>query len=191
MELLGARRVESFRRVREDEVGRLVAAIAATPPDEEVNVSERIGEVVINSVVGAMVRDRFKGHEEFLEMLKEGLNDAGSVFSHVDLFPSSWFVNLVSGVTRRAQANHRKNSELMEWAIKQHEEQKREETVAKGRVVEDSLVDVLLRIHKDGGLDDVPLSMGTIKSLIIVSAVRPTLHAYYVSSLFDKSCKVT
>ncbi|KAF8685316.1 hypothetical protein HU200_044019 [Digitaria exilis] len=103
----------------------------------------RIGELVINSIVRAMVGDMFKGKEEFLDMLKEGLNNAGSVFSHGDLFPSSWFINFVSGV----------NSELMEWAIKQHEKQKR--------------VDVLLRIQKDSGNEDVPLSMGTIKAHII------------------------
>nr|CAB3492006.1 unnamed protein product [Digitaria exilis] len=122
MELLSARRVESFRRAREDEVTRLVTTIAATLPDED---------------------------------------------CHGDLFPSSWFINFVSGVVRRAKANHRKNSELMEWAIKQHEKQKREETMANGRVVEESIVDVLLRIQKDSGNEDVPLSMGTIKAHII------------------------
>ncbi|CAO2144747.1 unnamed protein product [Urochloa humidicola] len=170
LELLSTCRVESFRRVREEEVARLVAAVAAPPPPGElVNVSEHISSLVINSVVRAMVGDGFERQGEFLEMLKERLDAADSGFSHGDLFPSSWFVDFVSGTTRRARANHRRNSELMDWAIEQHEDRKKEEImVGKERLVGESIVDVLLRIQKDGGgIDDVPLSMGTVKALII------------------------
>ncbi|CAN6372990.1 unnamed protein product [Urochloa humidicola] len=169
LELLSTRRIESFRRVREQEVASLVAAIAGTPlPGELVNVSEHISSLVINSVVRAVVGDGFERQGKFLEMLKERLDAAGSGFSHSDLFPSSWFVDFVSGTTRRARANHRENSELMDWAIEQHEDRKKEEMVGKERLVRESIVDVLLRIQKDGGgIDDVPLSMGTLKALII------------------------
>ncbi|CAL4991529.1 unnamed protein product [Urochloa decumbens] len=169
LELLSARRVESFHRVREEVAAGLVAAVAAALPDELVNVSEHICSLVTSSVVRAMVGDGFERQGEFLKMLKERLDAAdGSGFSHGDLFPSSWFVDFVSGTTRRARENHRKNSELMDWAIEKHKERKRGEMEEKERVVEESIVDVLLRIQKDGGsLDDVPLSMGTVKALII------------------------
>lgn len=179
LELLSARRVGSFRRVREEEVAGLVAAVAATPPEEPVNVSDRVAALVTNSVVRAMVGDGFERREEFLELLREGLG-AGSAFSHGDLFPSSRLVNFISGATRRAKVNHRRNGELMDWAIQQHEERRREaEKIGKDGALEaESLVDVLLRIHKDkdGGMDDdVPLSMGTVKALILVSSI---LHVF-------------
>ncbi|CAN6372999.1 unnamed protein product [Urochloa humidicola] len=167
LELLSARRVESFRRVREDEAARLVTSVATTPLAVVVNVSERVAALVTSSVVRAMVGDGFERRGEFLEMLKERLDAAGSGFSHGDLFPSSWFVDFVAGTTRRARANHRKNCEVIDWAIQQHEERKIEETLGEGRMVGESIVDVLLRIQKDGDLDDVPLSMGTVKALII------------------------
>ncbi|RLN24109.1 premnaspirodiene oxygenase-like [Panicum miliaceum] len=165
LELLSARRVQSFRHVREEEAARLVAAVAATPPGEPADVSERIAVAIADSTVRALIGDRFGRREEFLETIEEE-SKLTSGFNLSDLFPSSsWLVNLVSGTARRSHAMHRKSIELMEHAIKQHDEL-RAAMAAKGRVVEeDDLVGVLLRIQKEGGLN-VPLTTGTIKAAI-------------------------
>ncbi|KAF8783884.1 hypothetical protein HU200_000331 [Digitaria exilis] len=151
LELLSARRVQSFRHVREEEVARLVADVAATSPGQAVNVSHRIAVLIADSAVRAMIGDRFSKRDEFLVSLEEGLKLV-SGFNLSDLFPSSKLVNFFTGTARRAHANHRKNFELMDCAIKQHEEQ-RAMAAANG-------------IQKDGGLD-VPLTMGIIKALIL------------------------
>ena len=78
-------RVGSFRRVREDEVARLVAAVAAAPPGAAVNVSRRIAVLLADSAVRAMIGDRFSWPDEFLVSLEEGLKLV-SVFSLGDLF---------------------------------------------------------------------------------------------------------
>ncbi|PWZ19754.1 Cytochrome P450 71D8 [Zea mays] len=171
LELLSARRVQSFRHVREDEVARLVAAVAATAPGQPVNVSHRIAVLVADSAVRAMIGDRFSRRDEFLVSLEEGLKLV-SGFSLGDLFPSSPFMNFLSGTARRAHANHRKNFELMECAIKQHEERRAQAAVNGAAVQEEAedLVDVLLRIQKDGGLD-MPLTMGIIKAVILGTTV--------------------
>uniref|UniRef100_A0A453AIA6 Cytochrome P450 n=1 Tax=Aegilops tauschii subsp. strangulata TaxID=200361 RepID=A0A453AIA6_AEGTS len=73
MELLSARRVQSFRNVREEEAGRLVAAIAAgAGKGEPVNVSERLAVLIADMTVRAMIGDRFSRREEFLEVLQQG-----------------------------------------------------------------------------------------------------------------------
>ncbi|VAI55947.1 unnamed protein product [Triticum turgidum subsp. durum] len=165
LELLSARRVQSFRHIREDEVARLVAAVAAVPPGELVNVSEQIAVLITDSAVRAMIGDRFKRREEFLQTLEEGVKLATG-FNLGDLFPSSWLANFISGTARRAEENHRKSYELMEYAIKQHEEQ-RAATSSNGDVEEgEDLVGALLRIRKEGGLD-VPLTMGMVKGVIL------------------------
>ncbi|KAL6847814.1 hypothetical protein ACP4OV_021942 [Aristida adscensionis] len=170
LELLSARRVQSFRRVREEEVARLVAAVAAEAAAAAawpVNVSARIAEVVTDSAFRAMMGDRFERRREFLETLEEGIK-LGSGFSLGDLFPSSRLVDFLCGTSRRAQANHRRGFELMDCAIKQHEE-RRSAAAANGRVLEEEdedLLDVLLRIQKEGGALDAPLTMGTIKAVI-------------------------
>ena len=72
MELLSARRVQSFRGVREEEVGRLVAAIAAaSPTGEAVNLSQRIAELTNDTAVRSMIGDRFEKQQEFLENMAE------------------------------------------------------------------------------------------------------------------------
>ncbi|TVU47292.1 hypothetical protein EJB05_06887, partial [Eragrostis curvula] len=164
-ELLSARRVQSFRCVREEEVARLVVAVAeaAAPTGQAVNVSERIAVLVADSAVRTIIGDRFKRRDEFLVSLEEGFKLV-SGFSLGDLFPSSRFVNFISGTARLAYANHRKNFELMESAIKQHAELK---AAANGTDEEhEDLVDVLLRIQKEGGVD-TPLTMGIIKAVIL------------------------
>jgi hypothetical protein len=172
LELLSARRIQSFRRVREDEVARLVAAVAAAPPGEAVNVSHRIAVLVSDSAVRAMIGDRFSRRDEFLVSLDEALKLI-SGFNLADLFPSLPLVNFLSGVARRARANHRKNFELMECAIRQHEERRSSMAAANGTAAtdqeeEEDLVSVLLRVQREGGLD-VPLTMGIIKAVIRVS----------------------
>nr|TKW13202.1 hypothetical protein SEVIR_5G084200v2 [Setaria viridis] len=150
-ELLGARRVQSFRRVREEEAARLAAAVAATPPGEPVNVGERVAAVIADSTVRAMIGDRFERREKFFEAVEE-LNKLTAGFSLGEVFPSSWFVSFIGGgVARRAYASHLKTFELIEHAIRQHEERR--------------AAIVLLRIQREGGLS-VPLTMGSIKSLI-------------------------
>uniref|UniRef100_A0A0E0G2P1 Cytochrome P450 n=1 Tax=Oryza nivara TaxID=4536 RepID=A0A0E0G2P1_ORYNI len=150
VELLSARRVQSFRRIREDEVGRLVAAVAAAPAAQPVNVSERIAALISDSAVRTIIGDRFERRDEFLEGLAEAIKITSG------------------GTTRRAEANHRKNFELMECALKQHEEKRAAAAAAAAGAVEDDedIVDVLLRIQKEGSLQ-VPLTMGNIKAVVL------------------------
>lgn len=85
------------------------------------------------------------------------------------MFPSwSWLVNLLSGTSRRVHANHRKNFELMDYVITQHEERR-----GSGRVgqEDEDLVAVLLRLQKEDGLG-VALTMGIIKAVILVSSIN-------------------
>ncbi|VAI68875.1 unnamed protein product [Triticum turgidum subsp. durum] len=172
LELLGARRVQSFRHIREDEVSRLVAAIATAPPMEPVNASERIAVLITDSAVRAMIGERFKRREEFLQTLEDGVKIA-SGFSLGDLFQSSWLASFISGTARRAEEYHRRSFELMEYTIKQHEEQRATAASVNSAMEEgEDLVDALLRIRKEGGLD-VPLTMGMIKAVILITHQSP------------------
>ncbi|CAL4907488.1 unnamed protein product [Urochloa decumbens] len=162
--LLSGHRVQSFRDIREDEIMRLITGIAAVPPGVAVNLSKLISVHIADSTVRAIIGDKLERREEFLETLEEKIKlDSG--FSLSNLFPSSRFVNFIWGTTRQALLNHQKNMELIECAVKQHEKRKAT-MVEKGIAEEENLVDLLLRMQKDGDLD-VPLTMGTIKALIL------------------------
>jgi hypothetical protein len=183
LELLSARRVQSFRGIREDEVGRLVAAVAAAAPTgEAVNVSQRIAVLITDSAVRALIGDRFKRREEFLQTLEIGVKLVAG-FNLCDLFPSSRLARFFSNTPQLSQENHRKTFELMDYAIKQHEEH-RADAVASGAVDEgEDLVDTLLRVRKEGGLE-VPLTMGMVKAVILVSSFSVSTFnvlSYYLS----------
>ncbi|TVU00045.1 hypothetical protein EJB05_54538, partial [Eragrostis curvula] len=177
-ELLGASRVRSFRRVREEEAARLVAGVIAgccplSPAPGEavvvVNVTERIAAAVADSTVRVMIGDGFERREEFLHELGETVKIAAG-FSLDDLFPSWRLAGVVGGMTRRAEANHRKTYELMDCAFRQH--QQRKESIAASpadsvtKEEEEDILDVLLRMQKEGGLDGI-LTIGNIKATIL------------------------
>ncbi|XP_047057094.1 zealexin A1 synthase-like [Lolium rigidum] len=164
LELLSARRVQSFRRVREEEVGRLVAAVAAVTPGEAVNVSRRIAETIMDMTMRSIMGDRFEKRDEFMQVFAEGVKIT-SGFNLGDLFPSSRLTNFLSGNACRAEANHRKNGELVDSVFRQHEEKRA--AAADGAVEdEEDLVDVLMRIQKEGSLE-VPVTTGIIRAFIL------------------------
>jgi hypothetical protein len=88
-----------------------------------VNVSERIATLVADTAVRTIIGDRFRRRDEFLASLEEGLKLV-SGFSLADLFPSSRLVGFLTGTASLAYANHVKNFELVDSAIKQHEERR-------------------------------------------------------------------
>ncbi|KAJ1278237.1 hypothetical protein BS78_04G063900 [Paspalum vaginatum] len=163
-ELLSARRVRSFRHVREEEVARLVAGVAvAAKAGEAANVSERAAVAVTDAAVRAIIGDRFQRRDEYLE----GMAEVGKLllgFSLADLFPSSRLAELVSGTTRRAEATRRKMFELMDCAIRQHQERRSDVDSEE----DEDILGVLLRIHHDHEEGyEIPLTMGGVKDIIL------------------------
>ncbi|CAM0946433.1 unnamed protein product [Alopecurus aequalis] len=166
VELLSARRVRLFRRPREEEVSRLVAAVAESAlSGDAVNISELITMAVADSTMRSLVGDRFERREEFLEALAEIIK-VGSGFSLDDMFPSWRLASAVGGMTCRAEANHRKTYELMDCVFRQHQQRREAVSDSATKEEDEDLVDVLLRVQKEGGLE-VPLTTGNIKAVIL------------------------
>ncbi|KAL6874088.1 hypothetical protein ACP4OV_014170 [Aristida adscensionis] len=178
-ELLGAARVRALHAVREDEAARLVAAVAAaaatspssSPPggdehQQQVNVSALVTAFATDSVLRAIMGERFKRRDEFVRTLDEAVKKASPGMSAGDLFPSSRLVRAVSGTARRAVEFQRKLHELVDGAIKQHQEWTAAagDAAAGGRSTD--LMDVLLKIHEEGGHDS-SLTMGTVKAVVL------------------------
>uniref|UniRef100_A0ACD6ADU5 Uncharacterized protein n=1 Tax=Avena sativa TaxID=4498 RepID=A0ACD6ADU5_AVESA len=160
LELLTARRVRSFGPVRADEVGHLLRSLAATETDSPaVNLSERIAAYVADSAVRAVIGSRFANRREFLRLLERRMKLLPAKCLP-DLFPSSRLAMLVSGMPRQVRRERREMMEFIDAIVDEHQQNR----VAAGD--EEDLLDVLLRIQREGELDP-PLTADDIKAVIV------------------------
>jgi cytochrome P450 len=160
-ELLSPRQVRSLQATREAEAVRLVAALASAVGAEPVNFSSHILTYVNDVVVRAVVGDRMTDRDAFLECLDEGIKVATG-FTLADLFPSSRLARAFSRTSRRVEAVVSDMKRIMDGVIDEHLARR------SSKEEEEDLLDVLLRIQTDGGLQ-VPLEAGTIRAMITVS----------------------
>ncbi|BAS98816.1 Os06g0642200 [Oryza sativa Japonica Group] len=151
VELLSARRVNSFRSVREEEVNRLLRAVAAaaasaTSPAKTVNLSELMSAYAADSSVRAMIGRRCKDRDKFLAMLERGIKLFVTP-SLPDLYPSSRLAMVVSRMPRRMRRHREEVFAFLDAIIAEHQENR-----ASGEDEED-LLDVLLRIQREGCME--------------------------------------
>ena len=159
VELLSARRVQSFRPVREDEAGRLLGAVASAA--SVVNLSELLAVYAADSSVRAIIGSRFKDRDTFLAMLERGLKLFANL-SLPDLYPSSRLAMLVSRMPGRMKQHREEVVAFLDAIVREHGE---------SRAADDDkedLLDVLLRIQREGDLH-FPLTTDNIKSVVGVS----------------------
>ncbi|KAL6654011.1 hypothetical protein ACP70R_007476 [Stipagrostis hirtigluma subsp. patula] len=173
-ELLSAQRVAAFRRIREDEAARMVSSlVASTPPGHPANVDEQLEEFVADSAVRAMFGDRLPDRAAFLRMMKHAL-DFSSVFDLRDLFPSSWLVRMLPRISGKAERSRREAVRLMCDVLRHHEERR---TAGDGEGDgEHDMIDVLLRIQKEGAMG-ASLTRGAIIAVLVdvfVAAIEAT-----------------
>ncbi|KAM0930300.1 hypothetical protein ACQ4PT_001043 [Festuca glaucescens] len=157
VELLSARRVRSFRPVREEEAGRLLRAVAAAR-GATVNLSELLSAYAADSSVRAIVGSRFKDRDAFMEILQHGLKLFAGM-SLPDLYPSSRLAMLVSRTPGRMRQHRQKIAAFMDAVVREHQENRG----AAGE--EEDLLDVLLRIQQEGDLQ-FPLTTDNIRSAV-------------------------
>uniref|UniRef100_A0A0D9WSH0 Cytochrome P450 n=1 Tax=Leersia perrieri TaxID=77586 RepID=A0A0D9WSH0_9ORYZ len=151
VELLSARRVQSFRSIREEEVAALLRTVATM----RAAITALVSDITARVVFGNRCDDR----DEFLVQLDRTIELAAG-FNPADLWPSSRIASRLSGFVRRAEECRNKVFEILDGIIQEHLEM----TEKDGAAGED-LIDVLLRIQKEGGLQ-FPLTMGDIKAII-------------------------
>ncbi|CAL5053941.1 unnamed protein product [Urochloa decumbens] len=165
-ELLSARRVLSFRAVREEEVAAMLRACAAAAAEAKdggagtVEMRARLSALVADATSRAVVGDRCKDRDLFLRELNRSIELAAG-FNPADLWPSSRLVGWLSGAVRRAEECRDTVYGILDGIIREHLEMMES---GGGGEAED-LLDVLLKIQKDGSLQ-IPLDMDVLKAVI-------------------------
>uniref|UniRef100_A0A453CYQ6 Cytochrome P450 71D10 n=1 Tax=Aegilops tauschii subsp. strangulata TaxID=200361 RepID=A0A453CYQ6_AEGTS len=177
VELFSARRVQSFRTVREEEAGRLLLAVAAAATaSDPVNLSNRLSAYAADSSVRAIIGSRFKDRDTFLMILQRGIKLFAGM-SLPDLYPSSRLAMLVSRVPGQMKRYREERDAFMDAAVREHQENRAADDDKEG------LLDVLLRIQREGQLQ-FPMSIDNIKSAVGVRNEAPhswNPHIYFHS----------
>jgi hypothetical protein len=163
LELLSAKRVNSYSVVREEEVANLVHRIEGSYPGTT-NLSKILG-LYANNVVCRIVfgRDFTEGGESkkygFQKMLDEYQELLGG-FSVGDFFPSLEFIHSLTGMKARLKDTSRKFDQLIDQIVNEHK--------ACNKIKEHKdLVDILLEVQmNDSG--ELLLTIDNIKAIILV-----------------------
>ncbi|CAD6336143.1 unnamed protein product [Miscanthus lutarioriparius] len=162
-ELLSARRVLSFRAIREEEVAAMLRACAAAAAESRpVEMRARLSALVADATVRAVMGDRCRDRDVFLRELDRSIGLSAG-FNPADLWPSSRLVGQLSGAVRRAEECRDTVFGILDGIIKEHLQ--RMDSAGAGAGEAEDLVDVLLKIYKDGSLQ-IPLDMDVLKAVI-------------------------
>ncbi|KAF3451208.1 hypothetical protein FNV43_RR07301 [Rhamnella rubrinervis] len=166
IELLSAKRVQSFSSVRDDEVWSLIDSIRSSAG--LINFSEKIFSSISSIASRAAFGYKCKDKDAFIPLAKELVSLAGG-FDLVDLFPENKFLQSISRVRVKLEKIHFKVDQILENIIHQH---KQDHVITKDDAGEDheprkeDLVDVLLRLQQGGSLE-FPISTDNIKAVIM------------------------
>ncbi|KAL7219662.1 hypothetical protein ACSBR2_012679 [Camellia fascicularis] len=106
MELLSAKRVQSFRAIREEEVLNHVKSISLkkTLP---INLSKKIFSLTYGIIARAAFGGKTKGQEEFVSIVEE-VPDLIGGFTIVDMYPSVKLFQVIRGIRRTLEKMHKR-----------------------------------------------------------------------------------
>ncbi|CAI0552337.1 unnamed protein product [Linum tenue] len=160
-ELLGPRKTQSFRGIREAEVSAMIASVRNSA-GEPVNLTEKVlsltNTITCKTAFGYQCMDQ----EEFVGLMN-GAVRAAAGFNITDLYPSLGFLQGLTGMKSELLRIRNGLDRIFDKIIKQHEEKR-----AKGEVEleDEDLMDVLLRLQGSGGLK-CPITSTNIKAVLV------------------------
>ncbi|CAI0374802.1 unnamed protein product [Linum tenue] len=172
LELLTARRVDSFRRVREAEVSGLVRQIgdlATTPVARPIDLTRMLFDLTYRIISKATFGDVSREQEEFIKAAEEVVEYAGG-FKIAFLFPSSGLVQSLFGTEELLERFHKGLDMLAESLIGQHRARRRIKPARDQKCRKEDhedLLDVLLNLQEDEATLGFHLSTDAIKAFIV------------------------
>ncbi|KAL6643184.1 hypothetical protein ACP70R_021365 [Stipagrostis hirtigluma subsp. patula] len=164
LELLSVARVQSFRRIREEEVARFMQDLAASAgAGAAVNLSKMISRFINDTFVRESVGSRCKYQDEYLEAFDTAVRQT-SVLTAADVFPSSRLMRMLGTAPRKALACHTRIVRILEQIIQENKEamDRGDEQAAAGH---EGFLGVLLRLQKERSTP-IPLTNDTITAIM-------------------------
>ncbi|XP_051146792.1 salviol synthase-like [Andrographis paniculata] len=156
IELLSAKRVQSFRPLRE-EVFLNMCNWIVSKEGSSINLSEKISLATCDIVVRAALGDNNDEHAEFVSTVKEAFELAGGYYVG-DLFPSISLFQAIGGFRGRVKKVHTLSDRILQKIINNRKVGSQDEQL-------ENLADVLLKFREDAG-HDLYLSDDNIKAVL-------------------------
>jgi hypothetical protein len=176
LELLSAKRVQSFSYIREDENAKFIQSIQSSA-NSTINLTSRIFSMVTSVISRAAFGDKSNDQDEFVDLVRKVVELAAG-FDVDDLFPSIKLLHKLTGMKPKLEKIHKRVDEIIENIVKQHEEKQakgKENNNNNNKVENEDLVDVLLRIQESDNLD-IQITTNNIKAVIWVSKINPLIQ---------------
>ncbi|KAJ6990704.1 cytochrome P450 71D9-like [Populus alba x Populus x berolinensis] len=163
LELFSAKRVRSFRSVREEEVSNFIRNIYAKA-GSPINLSKMMLDLSNGVIARTSIGKKSKNQEAFLPII-EDVAEALAGLNIVDVFPSAKFLYMISTLRSRLERSHKEADEILENIINERRASKEETKTDQDNEVE-VLLDVLLNLQNQGSLE-FPLTTDSIKAIIM------------------------
>ncbi|KAL7591404.1 hypothetical protein Lser_V15G34266 [Lactuca serriola] len=163
LELLTAKKVQSFSSIREDEVGALVNSIlssAGSPVDLSKHFFTFMNTVTSRAAFGRIYKDQ----DLLIESLQE-LSVLAGGFDMADLFPSYKFLHAVTSMGSKLKTLHRNLDMTLNRILVDHKNSEHTNGCKTGTDNED-FHDILFRLKNNGELE-FPFTTDHIKALVV------------------------
>ncbi|KAL0295076.1 UNVERIFIED_CONTAM: cytochrome [Sesamum radiatum] len=164
LELLSAKRVESFRPIREEEISNLCRWIVLQE-GSPINLTQKICMTNFEIMARATFGKKTEEHVKFIAIVKEGM-EFMSTFHIADVYPSIKVLSSITGLKRKVEKVHQETDRIIGNIIEEH---RRVDAADRGN--HEDLADVLLRVRDSGSLD-LPLTIENIKAVLGAASTR-------------------
>ncbi|XP_019259858.1 PREDICTED: premnaspirodiene oxygenase-like isoform X2 [Nicotiana attenuata] len=161
LEVLSTKNVRSFNSIRRDEVFRLIEFFRSS--GKPVNFTKRISLFMSFIICRSAFGTVFKEQDDFIQVMRN-VTALLEGFDVADLFPSLKFLHVLTGRMAKFMVLRHKIDAIVDNVINEHKKNLANGKF-NGQLGGEDLIDVLLRLMKDGGFQ-FPITNDNIKAII-------------------------
>nr|AYM55639.1 cytochrome p450 [Croton stellatopilosus] len=162
LELLSARRVQSFKSIRKKELSNFVKCISSSS-GSLINLSKMLLSLAYSTTSRAAVGEISKDQGQAFVPLVQEIVEVASGFTVADFFPSIKLLHRISGMRPKVERLFQEVDKILGNIIDEH---KGRASASSNKDEANDLVDVLLNIQERGGLS-FDLTTNNIKAVIL------------------------
>ncbi|CAI0398370.1 unnamed protein product [Linum tenue] len=161
LELFSGKRVQSFRRVREEEVSNLVDSIALLAETGEAVDLTSMMSAVTSAVTSRAAFGKAPELSDAFMMVVDHISDVIAGFKISDLYPSFESLPVLTGYRARLDRMREASHSILDRIIDEHKSRRR-----RAGLIEEDMVDVLLN-HQENQDLGIPITDEVIKGVTL------------------------